>query len=135
MKTFAILLALLLSEFVVGQTTVTVNVTNIPTDEGMVRFGLYTEGTFIKAAPDFGKSTIIKNHTCTVVFENIPAGEYAISCYQDKNLNHKFDFEPNGMPAEPYGVSNNAPSLYGPPQWLDAKFTVTNEPVSVDIRF
>lgn len=135
MKTFAILIALILSEFAFGQTTVTVLVTNIPTNEGKMHFGLYTEGTFIKAPADYGQTIGIENNTATVVFENIPPGEYAISCYQDKNLNERFDFEPNGMPAEPYGISNNAINPFGPPLWSAAKFTVTKKPVSVEINF
>lgn len=135
MKTFAIIIALLLSEFALGQTTVTVTVSNIPSDEGEVLFGLYTENTFIKATPDYHTSISIKDHMATAVFENIPAGEYAVSCFQDQNSNKIFDLEPNGMPAEPYGISNNAMNLYGPPQWSEAKFTVGATPVSMDIRF
>lgn len=135
MKTFAIIIALLLSEFALGQTTVTVTVSNIPSDEGEVLFGLYTENTFIKTTPDYHTSVSIKDHTAMAVFENIPAGEYAVSCFQDQNSNKIFDLEPNGMPAEPYGISNNAMNLYGPPQWSEAKFTVGTTPVSMDIRF
>lgn len=135
MKTFAILFTLILSEFAFGQTTLSVQVNNIPTDEGKILFGLYSEDTFMKAAPDYSQSAVVKDHSATVVFENIPEGEYAVSCFQDKNMNQKFDFEPNGMPAEPYGVSNDAPSSYGPPQWSDAKFTVAKESVSLEINF
>ncbi len=135
MKTFVILFALILSEFAMGQATITVHVTNVPTDQGEIRFGLFTEGTFIKKAPDYHETATVKDHSSTVVFENIPAGEYAISCFQDKNMNETFDFEPNGMPAEPYGLSNDAPSSYGPPLWSDAKFTVADKPVSMEIHF
>ena len=43
------------------------------------------------------------------------------------------DFDTNGMPLEMYGISNNVMS-YGPPQWSDAKFEVSSEPVSLTIR-
>lgn len=135
MKPLFIIIALFLSNFVIAQTTVTVTVTNISTNEGEVAFGLYTEDTFIKAAPNYSASATVENNTAKVTFENIPAGEYAISCFQDTNGNDQFDFEPNGMPAEPYGISNNAVGMYGPPSWADAKFTVAKEPVNLEIQF
>ncbi|HET8810328.1 MAG TPA: DUF2141 domain-containing protein [Flavobacteriaceae bacterium] len=135
MKTVAIIIALILTELVSAQQTVTVTVTNVPNDQGKVLFGLYTEGTFIKAVPDYSATSTIENHIAKVVFENIPAGEYAVSCFQDQNSNDKFDFEPNGMPAEPYGISNNAMNMYGPPIWSEAKFSVADKPVNLEIRF
>src|SRR5699024_3013498 len=134
MKTFAITIALILSEFAFAQQTVTVSVTNIPNDKGEILFGLYTEGTFIKAAPDYSGSSAVENHRAEVVFEDIPEGEYAISCFQDQNSNKNLDFEPTGMPAEPYGISNNPMNMYGPPTWNDAKFSVADKPVNLEIR-
>lgn len=135
MKALTILIALILSEFAFAQETVTVTVTNIPNNQGEVLFGLYTEDTFIKAAPNYSASAKVENNTAKVTFENIPKGEYAISCYQDTNGNDQFDFEPTGRPAEPYGISNNAVGMYGPPSWADAKFTVVKEPVNLEIQF
>ena len=135
MKTFALLIALAMTQWVAAQQNVTVTVTNIPNDQGTVLFGLYTEANFIKAAPDYSASSTIENHTAQVVFKNIPEGEYAVSCFQDQNSNKSFDFEPNGMPAEPYGISNNAVNRYGPPTWSKAKFEVGDEPVNLEIRF
>jgi uncharacterized protein (DUF2141 family) len=43
------------------------------------------------------------------------------------------DFEPNGMPKEMYGVSNNVMN-FGPPQWNDAQFEVASEPIALEIR-
>ena len=39
------------------------------------------------------------------------------------------DFEPNGMPLENYGASNNVMN-FGPPQYRDAKFVVSDKNVS-----
>ena len=44
------------------------------------------------------------------------------------------DFATNGMPLEDYGASNNVMN-FGPPTFDNAKFTVSNKNVSLDIKF
>lgn len=134
MKALIIALAIFASECILGQTTVTVTVTDIQNEQGKVYFGLYSQDTFIKAKPNYSAIGHVKNHQTKVVFENISEGQYAITCFQDTNGNHKFDFQPNGAPAEPYGVSRNAKSYYGPPLWSDAKFIVKQEPVAINMK-
>ncbi|HET7360459.1 MAG TPA: DUF2141 domain-containing protein [Salinimicrobium sp.] len=134
MKTIAIIIAMIVSNYMMAQENISVTVTHIPTEKGEIMFGLYSEGTFMKAAPDYHAKSKVENKSATVVFENIPEGEYAVAVYQDENGNHRLDFEPSGRPAENYGFSNN-PVLYGPPQWEDAKFSVKDEPINLEIRF
>lgn len=113
-------------------TTITVTVP-VQTNDGEILFGLYNEATFMKSAPLTGLKSAIAEGTATVTFTNIEPGTYAITLFHDKNGNQQMDFEPNGMPKENYGVSNNIMS-YGPPQWSDAKFEVSNEPLTMEIR-
>lgn len=113
-------------------TTITVTVP-VSSTEGNVIFGLYDENTFMKAAPLQGLEGEIIDGKATVTFTNVAPGTYGISLFHDKNGNKQMDFEPNGMPKENYGVSNNIMS-YGPPQWNDAKFEVSDEPLELDIR-
>ena len=44
------------------------------------------------------------------------------------------DFRENGMPIEDYGASNNVMN-FGPPNFSDAKFTVTDKDLELNIRF
>ena len=44
------------------------------------------------------------------------------------------DFKANGMPLEDYGASNNN-MTFGPPNFEDAKFIVTDKNVSLEIKF
>ena len=44
------------------------------------------------------------------------------------------DFQPNGMPLENYGMSNN-PMNFGPPEFDQAKFEVSDKDVTLEIRF
>ncbi|WP_103070351.1 DUF2141 domain-containing protein [Aquimarina sediminis] len=139
MKTLILLASLLVSHFLTYAQepnqgiTITVTVPNVTSSEGEVLFGLYDENTFMKSAPiKTGKSTIVEG-TAKVTFTNIPEGVFAISCFHDVNGNYTMDFEPNRMPKENYGVSNNNMS-YGPPIWNDAKFEVKTENLDLEIR-
>ncbi|UZO80346.1 DUF2141 domain-containing protein [Aquimarina sp. ERC-38] len=114
-------------------TTITVTIPNVTSSEGTVQVGLYDEQTFMKAAPIQGEIKKIENGKVTVTFEDVAPGTYAISCYHDKNNNNQMDFEPTGMPKESYGISNN-PMSYGPPNWSEAKFEVSGDPITMEIR-
>jgi len=113
--------------------TITVTAPNIPSDKGTVRFALYTKDSFLQQpiAAEIGK---IKEGYSVVLFNNIMAGEYAVVCFHDSNLNEKLDFEDNGIPKESFGTSNNV-LLMGPPNFEDAKFIVTNKSLDLTIKF
>lgn len=111
---------------------ITASVVNATSDQGKVSFALYNKETFMKTPLDAKNSKIVDGKS-TVVFE-VEAGEYAIICFHDKNDNDKMDFQENGMPMEDYGASNNVMS-FGPPQYLNSKFTVAKEDVALEIKF
>ena len=113
--------------------TVTATVVNITSDTGKVAFALYDKTNF-RIQPLQSEKVKIVDGKSTVTFKDIEAGEYAIICYHDKNENHKMDFKTNGMPLEDYGASNNN-MTFGPPKFEDAKFSVTDKNVSLEIKF
>jgi len=111
-------------------TTITVTVP-VKSDKGSVFFALHNADTFMKQGIQDLESPV-KDGKATVTFKNVAPGDYAVLLFHDANGNKQMDFEPNGMPSEMYGVSNNVMN-FGPPQWSDAKFEVETEPVSLDI--
>lgn len=113
---------------------ITATVVNATSDVGNIKYALYTKENFRKE-PVQAKEAKIKEGKSTVVFENIPTGEYAIICFHDVNNNNKMDFEPSGMPLEDYGASNNNLSRFGPPRYEEAKFLVKDKDVSFEIKF
>ncbi|MCH2033070.1 MAG: DUF2141 domain-containing protein [Tenacibaculum sp.] len=113
--------------------TITVTISNATSDKGIIKFGLHNKETFMVKNPLQVAESKIENGKCKIVFKNVPVGEYAITCFHDKNENGKMDFQPNGMPMEAYGASNNVMN-FGPPRYDDAKFTVSDKDVSLDIR-
>lgn len=105
----------------------TISVLGLKNNTGAVKVGLYnSEGTFLKAVYK-SLSTQIKNNEAVVTFENLPAGEYAISTYHDENNNGKLDKNMMGIPSEDYAASNNAKGFMGPPAYKDAKFVINKD--------
>lgn len=115
------------------QSNISVSVVNALNDTGTVNFALFNKENF-RQQPLRAQSSTIKNGFSTIIFENVPAGVYAIICYHDENENKRMDFQENGMPLENYGTSNN-PMNFGPPQFDSSKFEVTNKDVTLEIKF
>ena len=113
--------------------TITVTVVNVTSDSGKIGFALHNKTSFLKMGIQSENAKIIDGKS-TVTFKDVPAGEYAIVCFHDKNNNDKMDFAANGMPLEDYGSSNNDMTL-GPPNFEKAKFVVADKNVSLDIKF
>jgi uncharacterized protein (DUF2141 family) len=113
--------------------TITATVLNISSDKGIVKFALYNKTNF-RLKPLQSEIGNIENGKTTITFKEVAVGEYAIVCYHDKNSNDKMDFQPNGIPLEVYGASNNVMN-FGPPRFDDAKFTVGDKNVSLEIKF
>lgn len=107
--------------------TITVTVEDISSNDGKIFLALYnSEADFLENTYKGTKSKI-SNNTCTVKFENIPAGVYAVSIFHDENNNNKLDSNFIGIPKEDYGCSNNAKGFMGPPKWKDAKFNLEKD--------
>ena len=134
LATLLVTTALFVSTTFTAQTkNIIVTIENISSDSGKVGYALYNKDNFMKK-PIMGMESKIENGKTTVTFENIVPGEYAITCFHDKNGNGKMDFAANGMPLEDYGASNNNMS-FGPPNYDDAKFVVADKNVSLNIKF
>jgi len=138
MKTIAVLVAMLLGALMQAQTentgTINATVSNVIGTEGNVKFGLYSEDTFMKTAPEYSVKAEIKDGKAIANFENVPEGTYALLVMHDKNDNGKMDFDASGMPIENYGSSGTGMS-YGPPSWDHSKFEFNGEQKELEIRF
>jgi len=105
----------------------TVAVSGLKNNSGTVKVGLYnSDGTFLKTTYKSVASKI-KDNKAMVTFDNLPAGEYAISTYHDENNNGKLDKNMMGIPSEDYAASNNAKGFMGPPAYKDAKFVLAKD--------
>ncbi|MCU0392958.1 MAG: DUF2141 domain-containing protein [Thermoflexibacter sp.] len=82
-----------------------------------IMVSVFAEKGFLKE-PIQSKSIKVTGDKASVLFD-LPAGEYAISTYQDLNSNGKMDRHFYGAPKEPYGFSNNIKPTIGPPDYED----------------
>ncbi|MEM6320923.1 MAG: DUF2141 domain-containing protein [Bacteroidota bacterium] len=108
--------------------TIHLSIENIQRVKGSVRIAIYEgENDFLKDDQAVVTKVVLveKLEPLTVKFPNLPFGStYTIAIYHDENDNNKLDTNFMGVPKEPYGFSNNAPSKWGPPKYEEAVFTL-----------
>jgi uncharacterized protein (DUF2141 family) len=61
-------------------------------------------------------------------------GRYAVSVYHDENANTDFDRRIFGLPAEPWGLSNNPPVRLRKPDLEDSLFPVDGNGAKITIK-
>jgi uncharacterized protein (DUF2141 family) len=112
-----------------SQSKIEVTVKNIKGQKGSIRIGLFANETdFLKKVAE-GKVVKADANEITVVFENLKAGEYAVSVIHDENDNGELDTNAIGMPTEGFAFGNNAMGMFGPPSFDKAKVSVSNSPI------
>jgi uncharacterized protein (DUF2141 family) len=114
--------------------TVTITLENVLNDQGEILASLNTSETFMKGGGIASYRGAAQKGALTFNFSNVPPVVYAVSVLHDLNGNERMDFQPGGMPSEPYAMSGNDMSM-GPPSFEASQFTVGTEDVSLRIRF
>ena len=110
--------------------SITVTIKDIKDNKGSILVGIYTsKGEFLKT-PSIRKAVKVTGSEVTVVFDNLPRGEYAVSIIHDENDNKEFDRNKFGFPKEGYCFGNNALGRLGPPTYDQVKIKLTGESVS-----
>lgn len=110
---------------------------NIDPEKGShIRIGLYREQGFPEEGKQaYSKAVEIEGDEAHAVFEDIPAGTYAIACYQDSNGNKKLDRGIFNIPKEPCGFSRNKFRRFGPPSFSDVCFDLEeDEELELEIK-
>ena len=114
--------------------TITVTLENVLNDQGDILAALHTEATFMKGGGIENFKSKAAKGEMTFTFSNVSPGEYAVSVLHDLNSNQRMDYQPSGMPEEPYGMSGNEMSM-GPPRFDSVKFEVGDSDLDLRIRF
>jgi len=103
--------------------------TNVKSDQGKIYLWVYDKkDDWLSDRYRTQKSvTVAGNRTDDTVTTELllPAGEYALSVFQDVNDDGKLARNFIGIPKEPAGLSNNLRPRFGPPKYKDAKFNLT----------
>ena len=110
------------------------NVNNIKAIQGNLLVAVYDKEANYNANSNWvaAKQVKVTGATMSLSFADLPAGNYAVKLFQDKNENNQIDIGANGIPTEPYGFSNNLGS-YGPPSFDEAK-VIVNKATEIEIQ-
>lgn len=117
--------------------TVTITVTDLRSDEGVVRACMTTvEDIFPRCRrdPDSHRTVVRAGNTVTIRFTNVEPGEYAIALLHDENEDGKANRVLGMAPREGYGFSRDAPVRMAPPDWDDAVFTIGRASQNLTIK-
>ncbi len=119
MKAILLVLAIfLVPDIVSSQNTLDIEITNLRNDKGLIMLQLFNE-TEVVIRQEKG---IIKEKKCSIIFENLSPGKYAIRFFHDENVNGILEKNKMGIPTEGYGFSNNAYGMFGPKPFKDWLF-------------
>lgn len=128
-------LTLLLSAQSAVAADVTLVIDGARPGEGELRIAMCDEATFLKGVPcpkQLARKAAANPEK--VMFEEVPAGRWAVSISYDLNGNQRLDRNFLGIPKEPYGFSRNPSTAFGPPSFDEAAVEVKGDPVVLDIR-
>lgn len=106
-------------------------------DDGQVFVSLYDSAEGFPGNADKALRTARAEQMdgqATVVFEDLPYGEYAVSAYHDEDGDGKMKTVYGTIPLEGVGVSRDAKGVMGPPKFADAKFELNDDRVTIDVR-
>ena len=124
MKQLLILLFCLAGTQAFAQSTISVTVSNIPSDKGEVIISLFDNANDFLEKPVKTIKVPAAEGSVSASFEGVAAGDYAIAVIHDKNENGELDTNFMGIPKERYGWSNNPSPTFRAAHWEEALFSL-----------
>ncbi|MDB5229058.1 MAG: hypothetical protein JWN78_3251 [Bacteroidota bacterium] len=103
---------------------------------GLIYFGMYKRSDAFPKA-NSGKPYIADpgtKNSVTVKISDIEYGEYAVALFQDLNGDGKMNTKIFGIPAEPFGFSNNIKPRFSAPKFDKCKFNYSETNYSISIK-
>ena len=82
----------------------------------------------VRVVPTLGHVDVI-----SIEIDDVPVGVWAVSLSHDLNQDNQLQRGLLGLPAEPWGMSNNAMGVMGPATFEDASFEVRSPQTRIEI--
>lgn len=101
-----------------GQDSLNINVSNIKKNRGKIIVEIYNSKSSWLKSP-YRKLILSTNQDVQTASFQVPYGKYAITVYQDLNVNGETDMNFLGIPKEPVGFGNNY-KPFGEPKFESA---------------
>jgi len=118
--------------------TLLIKVENVKVNQGKIMLAIYSEDqTFLSETTYRSIHHEVNEFGATTVeVTDLPYGMYAISIYHDENNNGKLDTNFMKIPKEPYGFSNNARGMFGPPKVKEVQFSFSTmeQEIMIEIK-
>ena len=106
-------------------------ISGVKNNKGKVYIQLFKGGDNYKnGVADSSSVMQAKKGEISVSFNQKEPGVYAIRYFHDENNNGKLETNLFGMPVEGYGYSNNAKPNFGPVEFEQIKFNVSEKPTA-----
>lgn len=115
---------------------IAVRIVNVRESVGLMTIELYRndpEGFLNKRGREFRVRFAAKAPATEICVQAPVAGPWAMAVYHDKNANQKFDKNAFGLPAEPFGLSQNPKIRLALPSIEKSLFEVAETGASVEI--
>ena len=106
-----------------AQSSLTVEILSLESNKGVVIVDLLDQN---EESVSDSTSEIVANK-CTLVFEDLADGQYAIRYFHDENENDELDTNLLGIPKEGFGFSNDAMGKFGPKDFSEWLFDVSGD--------
>ena len=120
-----------------SDTRLYVNVENVKSGDGLIAVTLYADNAkkFLakKGSLYVGRVSAKAGTTRVCIYVPKP-GTYGLAVYHDKDANRKFNRNGIGMPAEPYGFSNNASTFLGLPAFKSVRMNVPKDGFETSVK-
>jgi uncharacterized protein (DUF2141 family) len=117
---------------------ITVVITNLRNAEGEILISLYDKAEgFPKDREAIIRSAAVApdaSGQVTIVFEDLPHGDYAIAVLHDEDISQDMTFGAFHLPKEGYCFSNNVKVRFRPPKFKKTKFTLDGDDVTQTLR-
>ena len=123
-----------------AKASLTIDISGVKERKGKLQVALFNSA---EGFPDDAKPfraevlDITADNELQVIFEDLPAGEYSVAAYHDKNGNGKLDKNLVGIPVEDYGFSNDTRGTrMSAPSFEDTKMQIegTDTEVKIEVR-
>lgn len=128
------LLLLLATAGAVRAADLTVELTGMRNDKGVLRVALFgsaagfpMDASRAIATRSVAVASLPTNRPGAVVFRDLPLKTYAVSVFHDEDSDGKLKTHWFGMPDEGVGTSNNAKGRIGPPRFQSAAFALQGD--------
>ena len=109
--------------FLTAQSSITVEIVGLESNKGIVIVALLDK----QEKDVMDQSCEISDQKCTVVFKDVKHDRYAIRFIHDENRNKELDTNFLGIPKEGFGFSNDAVGKFGPKDFSEWLFEVSDD--------